>query len=96
MTCELAGAFTLGPSECGIHVVGWLADGPDERAIRQRATEVAVGSLSTCYLGAEKESGLVLGFANGPADASREAVGVLGEGRDNAIVRRSAAAVRIT
>ena len=78
---ELAGALALGPAECGMHVMGWLADGLNEQKIVQQAAKVgiALGGLSRHYLGTEKEAGLLFGFTNAPPEALVGGVRVLGE-----------------
>ena len=65
---ELAGALMLGPSECGMHVAGWLANDLDEEAIARRAAAagIPIGRLSRYYFGKEKRSGLLLGFTSAP------------------------------
>lgn len=67
---HLAGAVTLGPTNCGIHLVGYLADGLEETAVLHKAHQLgmALTPLSTQYFGGQPKSGLIFGFANVPPE----------------------------
>ncbi len=73
---ELAGALELSPSPAGMHLVGWLPDGVDDRVAAARATEhgVEAPAISQYYAGTAGRAGLVLGYAAVPAKESRAAV----------------------
>ncbi len=62
---ELAGLLELRAGEAGMHSVGRLGDGVDDRAVWNRAAALGVASmpLSACALGDAPFPGLVLGFA---------------------------------
>ena len=68
---HLAGVLALGPVTCGMHTVGFLADGYDEATVVRQAREVgmAVAPLSQSYFTTPKRAGLAIGFANVPAEA---------------------------
>ena len=63
---HLAGAVTLGAKDCGMHIVGFLADELDEATVVSKARELsmAIVPLSIGYSGQPKRSGIVIGFAN--------------------------------
>lgn len=73
---ELAGAVSLGPANCGMHVVARLAAGFDEGAIAATAARegIALSRLSNHYLGAEKEAGFLLGFTGASPAQLQEGV----------------------
>ena len=60
---SLDGAVTLGPSGAGLHLVGQLADGIDDRALVAQVTGAAPAPLSRYYAGPARRSGLILGYA---------------------------------
>jgi GntR family transcriptional regulator/MocR family aminotransferase len=62
---ELAGLLEIAPSEAGMHLVGYLPAGTDDTAISQAAARHGVDApaLSGYVYGAERYSGLVLGYA---------------------------------
>ena len=73
---ELGGLLDLTPSDAGMHLVGWLPDGVDDRAASARAAEngVEAPALSNYYIDAADRAGLLLGYAAVPAKAARAAV----------------------
>ena len=77
--CKLTGALTLGPSDCGMHVAGWLASGLDETAIVARASEKEIGvvPLSSHYLGEDKREGVLLGFTSASPTELRRGIETL-------------------
>jgi GntR family transcriptional regulator/MocR family aminotransferase len=62
---ELAGLLEVQVSDTGLHAIGWLPQGADDRpAARLAAAEgVETVPLSTFYREPGKQSGLMLGFA---------------------------------
>ena len=62
---ELSGLLEVQVSDTGLHAIGWLPQGIDDRsAARFAATEgVDTARLSSLYRGPSKRSGLMLGFA---------------------------------
>ena len=62
---HLAGRFEVQPTETGIHLVGWLSAGSDDRLIAQRAAVagITVRAVSSFRMGTAGRPGLVLGFA---------------------------------
>jgi GntR family transcriptional regulator/MocR family aminotransferase len=81
---ELGGCLSVAPADMGLHLVGWLADGVDDREASRRATAAGVEAppLSTYRLKQGERGGLLLGYA---ATAPRQI-------RDG--VRRLASALR--
>lgn len=61
----LGDAATLSSEESGLHLVILLPPGCDDKALASRAAEegLSVRALSTYYLGAGRECGLVVGYA---------------------------------
>lgn len=57
--------------ETGLHTIGWLKDGWDDRAAHAAITArgVDVAPLSNYYVGSCPRPGLILGFAGYPAEA---------------------------
>ena len=76
---ELAGALSIGPTACGIHIATWLTAGLDELAIRQQAAAAGIGmsGLSQYYLGEDRRAGLILGFASATPKVLHESVHML-------------------
>lgn len=76
---HFAGAITLGAIDCGLHTVGYLADGFDETAVVQAAHRLgmAIEPLSDSYIGDSKGSGILIGFANVQPDAIEPAIAKL-------------------
>jgi GntR family transcriptional regulator/MocR family aminotransferase len=62
---HLGGLLRVSPAEAGMHVVGWLPDGVDDRAAARAAlaAEVEVAPLSAYRLRGPGAGGLVLGYA---------------------------------
>ena len=73
---ELGGLLDLTPSEAGMHLVGWLPPGADDRAASLRAADhrVEAPPISQYYIGAPGRPGLALGYAAVPPKESRAAV----------------------
>ena len=74
---HLAGMIRLEPDETGLHLVGWLADGLDERALARRATEeegIFCYPLSLFDIEPYPRGAVLLGF--GAVDASEIGEGV--------------------
>ncbi len=73
---ELGGLLAVGPSDAGMHLVGWLPEGVDDRAVSARAAAegVVVPPLSRYYLEAPQRSGLLLGYAAASPDLIRKGV----------------------
>jgi GntR family transcriptional regulator/MocR family aminotransferase len=68
---RLADRLNVQPSEAGMHLVGWLPPGVDDRLVSQQAAErgVVARALSLHYGEAPSRGGLVLGYAAfGPAE----------------------------
>lgn len=72
----LAGRLDLAPAEAGMHLVGWLAPGDDDRATAHRAAELGVvtAPLSAYRLGPPGRPGLMLGYTSVAEAALREGV----------------------
>jgi GntR family transcriptional regulator/MocR family aminotransferase len=64
-----ADEILLGPSDAGMHAVGWLSPGTDVVGLRQRAAAHAMylRDVAVYYAGRPAEPGLVLNFASAPA-----------------------------
>ena len=77
--------LTVNPAPAGLHLVGWLAEGVDDRAVSAMMAEVGIEAraLSSYSLQPLKRGGLVLGFA------------ALDEGTIRASVKRMAKAYRL-
>lgn len=62
---HLAGALDVPPGESGLHLVGWLPAGADDRALATAATQrgIEAPSLSAFSLGPTPAPGVVLGYA---------------------------------
>jgi GntR family transcriptional regulator/MocR family aminotransferase len=62
---ELDGLLEVSPDEAGIHLVGWLKEGADDRAASLAAARLGVDAqpLSSFTLEHERQPGLVLGYA---------------------------------
>ena len=63
---HLAGALTLGSTDCGIHTAGFLADEFNEVEVVAKATELGMGiaPLARNYLAEPQKAGLMIGFTN--------------------------------
>jgi GntR family transcriptional regulator/MocR family aminotransferase len=73
---ELGGLLEVAPSDAGMHLVGWLPDGVNDRDASARAADknVEAPPVSQYYIGPADRSGLVLGYASVAAKESRAAV----------------------
>ena len=62
---QLEGLLAVSPSEAGLHLVGWLPEGVDDRVATQHllAHEVEAPALSAYGLETLPQPGLVLGYA---------------------------------
>jgi len=62
---ELDGLLEVAPDEAGIHLVGWLKEGSDDRAASQAAARLGVDAqpLSAFTLEHKRRPGLLLGYA---------------------------------
>jgi GntR family transcriptional regulator/MocR family aminotransferase len=62
---ELGDCLSVAPAEAGIHLVGWLAEGSDDRVASRRAAAhgVEVPPLSAYRIEQGKRGGLLLGYA---------------------------------
>ncbi len=62
---ELTGLLEVQVSDAGLHAIGWLPQGTDDRSAARLAAAEGVDTvpLSSFYWGLGKQSGLVLGFA---------------------------------
>ena len=62
---QLAGLLDVPPAEAGMHLLGWLPDGVDDRVASQRAAAQGVDAfpLSTYCLETSRRGALLLGYA---------------------------------
>jgi GntR family transcriptional regulator / MocR family aminotransferase len=76
---DLRGLLEVEPSDAGLHLVGWLPEGRDDREAARAAEAHGVEAqpLSSFCLTTPKRHGLVLGYAGYDADEIREGVGRL-------------------
>ncbi|HEX2181005.1 MAG TPA: PLP-dependent aminotransferase family protein [Rubrobacteraceae bacterium] len=81
---ELPGLLDVRPAEAGMHLVGWLPEGVDDREAARRAEARGVEAAALSLYGIEppQRGGLLLGYA------------AVGEAEIRAGVRRLAAALR--
>ncbi len=72
----LAGTLDVEPGEAGLHLVGWLAEGLNDRDAARGAAQQGVDSrpLSDCCLRPSPRGGLMLGYAAFTPKEIREAV----------------------
>jgi GntR family transcriptional regulator/MocR family aminotransferase len=63
---EWGGLLDVSGSDAGMHLVGWLPNGVDDRAVSRRAAlaGVTAPALSDYYLGTAGRPGLLLGYAS--------------------------------
>jgi GntR family transcriptional regulator/MocR family aminotransferase len=75
-TRELEGLLDVRPAEAGMHLVGWLPRGADDRAVAQRAAAHGVDApaLSAYALLRQQRGGLLLGYAAFDVGQIREGV----------------------
>jgi GntR family transcriptional regulator/MocR family aminotransferase len=73
---HLAGALSLGSMDAGMHTVGWLPDGTDDRRVSEAllGADVDAVPLSRYWLGPGARSGLMLGYAAYSPEVIRDAV----------------------
>jgi GntR family transcriptional regulator/MocR family aminotransferase len=78
---ELAGRLELRPAETGMHLLGLLPPGVDDRAVSARALEIGVEApaLSRYALRRPRRGGLVLGYAGYDEKALSRGVGLLAQ-----------------
>jgi GntR family transcriptional regulator/MocR family aminotransferase len=62
---ELSGLLEVQVADAGLHAIGWLPRGIDDRSAARVAAAAGIDTipLSSCYRGPSKRSGLMLGFA---------------------------------
>jgi GntR family transcriptional regulator/MocR family aminotransferase len=77
----IAEHLRVAPSDGGLHLVAWLDRGRDDRAVARSAVRrgVHVWPLSTHYLGPERRSALLLGYAGTTVDDMRRGIDVLSD-----------------
>jgi len=73
---RLGGLLILGSMDAGMHTVGWLPDGTDDRRVSEalQAADVDAVPMSRYWMGPARGSGLMLGYAPYPPPVIREAV----------------------
>jgi GntR family transcriptional regulator/MocR family aminotransferase len=73
---QLSGALDVRPDEAGMHLLGWLPGGSDDRAIAQLAERYRVSTrpLSRFFLEPSAQRALLLGYAAVPIPAIQEGV----------------------
>jgi GntR family transcriptional regulator/MocR family aminotransferase len=73
---ELGGQLELCPCETGLHLMGWLGEGEDDRQASQAAARagVEVPPLSHYCVERRRRGGLLLGYAGSEPRQIREAV----------------------
>ena len=72
---HLSGTIDLAPTDSGMQVVGWLADGVDDRSVAEagRRAGLALRPVSPYWLGPGARPGLHLGYAAVPEDEMERA-----------------------
>ena len=77
---ELAPVLTIGATEAGMHVVGWLPPAADDSAVSREAAHHGVDALAISAFALERahRGGLVLGYSHLAPDEIRRAVRKLG------------------
>jgi GntR family transcriptional regulator/MocR family aminotransferase len=67
---ELSDFITLGPSDTGMHICGYLPDDIADHAVAQSAAQrgIEVLPLSDFYIGEEKRNGIILGYTAIPEE----------------------------
>jgi GntR family transcriptional regulator/MocR family aminotransferase len=78
---ELTGVLEFRPARAGMHLVGWLSEGSDDRYVSRLAAAAGVEAppLSAYSLGAQGKCGLVLGYAAFTEREISGGVAMLGE-----------------
>jgi GntR family transcriptional regulator/MocR family aminotransferase len=76
-----AGILTVQNADAGLHVATTLPPDLEDVAVVQRvaARGLSPTALSSCYLGAERQSGLLLGFGGSTESRLRRAARLLGD-----------------
>jgi GntR family transcriptional regulator/MocR family aminotransferase len=61
---NLKGMLEVAPAEAGMHLIGWLPPGIDDRDVSRRAAEanLKIASLSTYCINQKLRGGLLLGY----------------------------------
>lgn len=87
---ELGGFLEIGPTETGLHTVGWLPEGVDDKGAAQRAAEhdVEAVGLSNYALRRMTRGGLVLGYSAARPEAIRAGMKRLARGYEGSIRHR--------
>src|SRR5262249_41126633 len=87
----LAGRLDVRPTDTGMHLIGWLPSGTDDRTVSQRAAAAGIIArpLSAFRAGPGGPPGLVLGFAAIRPAAIRDAVRRLSQVVPTATARAS-------
>jgi GntR family transcriptional regulator/MocR family aminotransferase len=78
---ECAGRLDVGPNATGLHLIGWLPEGVDDREVSRRAAAYGVDArpLSTYRSQPGGRGGLVLGYAGYEPRQIRRAMRLLGQ-----------------
>jgi GntR family transcriptional regulator / MocR family aminotransferase len=78
-------------ADAGMHLCTWLQNGIDDAVVAERAAERGLSpiALSACYAGADKRSGLVLGFGGSTEAQIDRAARVLSEVIERAARRQA-------
>jgi GntR family transcriptional regulator/MocR family aminotransferase len=78
---ECAGRLEVSPNATGLHLIGWLPEGVDERAVSRRAAAYGVEArpLSTYRVEPGGRGGLVLGYAGYDPRQIRRAMRLLAQ-----------------
>jgi GntR family transcriptional regulator/MocR family aminotransferase len=73
---RLAGLLELGPMDAGMHTVGWLPPGTDDRQVSDELLAAGVDTvpMSRYWMSAGAASGLMLGYAAYTPPEIRDAV----------------------
>ncbi|HET8675070.1 MAG TPA: PLP-dependent aminotransferase family protein [Blastocatellia bacterium] len=81
---ELGGALELEPDEAGMHLVGRLPSGADDRAVSRKANKLGVEAspLSLYFIERARTSGLILGYAGYDEREIRKGVRLLAAALD--------------
>jgi GntR family transcriptional regulator/MocR family aminotransferase len=76
MRQELHGAIELEVHDTGLHLIGWLPQGLDDRLVSQRAAQqgIDVQALSTCSEQKPERPGLLFGYAGVNEQEIREGI----------------------
>ena len=93
LSCHCADMLTVQNADAGLHVAATLPSGTDDIAVVRRLADrgLSAAPLSSCYLGAEAQRGLLLGFGGSTEAQLYRATRTLGE-----VLGTSRAARRLT